>query len=567
MKNKNHFLTITCSFLTLFLYIGANNTLAQSAYSDYGYADRYTFYEEKFDEPDESWETYLSGKSQSKIEYGALVYTSLNDKAHAKYTTVDGMDWNKDWELEVRLRRVYGKETSSSDIIWDRESGNSNNMHFGFTGNGKYNVSEYVDEYKRIVDFTYSDHVNKEDYNKLTVRKVRANYYYFFNNQFIGSSDYKQTKGDYVGFMVPPNSKIEVDYIRVSYLEKNYSTVSTADVDYDINGSFQKEAVYREDFDVSSSTWEPYTPGERMGRVHDGYLNWISFNESAYSISHTLDDMDWSRDWQIETRMMHLDGKQNSSNDLTWNNNDEGSYHFGFTAEGKYVLSKLESSGYNPIVPFTSSYLINTDGFNKMTIRKIGDIYYYFINETLISAHKGHTVSSNKIGLMVPPNSTLQVDYLEVTYLNSGANYSTKSQKQGISSQTQLSKPTSIKQRLVGSWSLKSNTENSKIIFSRSGFAEIIADNVSIGGANTIDESTGAEYSLVYEIDESQSPMHIDFIFMSGGMEIGRMKGIFDLVNNNSIKIKVAESIDQPRPVSLNESETFTRIRSSIISR
>ena len=252
---------------------------------------------------------------------------------------------------------------------------------------------------------------------------------------------------------------------------------------------------------------------------------------------------------------------------LTWNNNDDGSYHFGFTAEGKYVLSKLESSGYNPIVPFTSSYLINTDDFNKMTIRKIGDIYYYFINETLISAHKGHTVSSNKIGLMVPPNSTLQVDYLEVTYLNSGANYSTKPQKQGISSQTQLSKPTSIKQRLVGSWSLKSNTENSKIIFSRSGFAEIIADNVSIGGANTIDESTGAEYSLVYEIDESQSPMHIDFIFMSGGMEIGRMKGIFDLVNNNSIKIKVAESIDQPRPVSLNESETFTRIRSSIISR
>ncbi|WP_422355902.1 hypothetical protein [Roseivirga pacifica] len=343
--------------------------------------------------------------------------------------------------------------------------------------------------------------------------------------------------------------------------------MSTADVDYDINGSFQKEAVYREDFDVSSSTWEPYTPGERMGRVHDGYLNWISLNESAYSISHTLDDMDWSRDWQIETRMMHLDGKQNSSNDLTWNNNDEGSYHFGFTAEGKYVLSKLESSGYNPIVPFTSSYLINTDGFNKMTIRKIGETYYYFINETLISAHKGHTVSSNKIGLMVPPNSTLQVDYLEVTYLNSGANYSTKSQKQGIPSQTQLSKPTSIKQRLVGSWSLKSNTENSKIIFSRSGFAEIIADNVSIGGANTIDESTGAEYSLVYEIDESQSPMHIDFIFMSGGMEIGRMKGIFDLVNNNSIKIKVAESIDQPRPVSLNESETFTRIRSSIISR
>ncbi|WP_422355903.1 hypothetical protein [Roseivirga pacifica] len=172
MKNKNHFLSITCSFLTL-LYIGTNNTLAQSAYSDYGYADRYTFYEEKFDEPDESWETYLSGKSQSKIEYGALVYTSLNDKAHAKYTTVDGMDWNKDWELEVRLRRVYGKETSSSDIIWDRESGNNNNMHFGFTGNGKYNVSEYVDEYKRIVDFTYSDHVNKEDYNKLTVRKVR----------------------------------------------------------------------------------------------------------------------------------------------------------------------------------------------------------------------------------------------------------------------------------------------------------------------------------------------------------------------------------------------------------
>ncbi|WP_139135280.1 hypothetical protein [Roseivirga sp. 4D4] len=188
---------------------------------------------------------------------------------------------------------------------------------------------------------------------------------------------------------------------------------------YSDYGSSDKTRVYRENFSEPNSKWEVYRSGSRMGKIHDGVLDWISMNTSAQMIWHTLTDMDWSRDWQIETRVKFVTGKENSSNDLVWNmdENNRDKYHFGFTGQGKYVFSKKVGSEYQSIVPFTKSDLVNTSAFNKITVRKKGNTYYYFFNEKLLTTKSYHTVTSDKVGFMVAPNTTVQIDYLDVSYL------------------------------------------------------------------------------------------------------------------------------------------------------
>jgi len=189
--------------------------------------------------------------------------------------------------------------------------------------------------------------------------------------------------------------------------------------DYSDYTKSDKTEVYRENFSEPNSQWEVYRSGQRMGKIHDGVLDWISMNNSAQMIWHTLSDMDWSRDWQIEARVKYVTGKENSSNDLVWNidENNRDKYHFGFTGQGKYVFSKKVGSEYQSIVPFTASDVVNTSVFNKITIRKKGNSYYYFFNEKLLTTKSYHTVTSNKVGFMVAPNTTVQIDYLDVSYL------------------------------------------------------------------------------------------------------------------------------------------------------
>ncbi|MCE7996696.1 MAG: hypothetical protein HEP71_32350 [Roseivirga sp.] len=403
---------------------------AQSSYEDYSYSEKTYKYREDFDGSSVYWDTDEPGRRTAKIVDGYLDFRSLNDKTQVKYRTID-VDWSGNWELEIGVTWAGGKETSAVDFIWDKESGNSNKFHFGFTGSGKYVIAEYKNSaFNHIAKFIPSSYVYKSSRNILTVRKVGQTYYLFFNRRLVKTMNYKPVKGDMIGFTVPPGSRIKVDHLYAFELEnKSTSTRSTntrsasssASGSYSSYGSSDKTQIYREDFNNSSEKWEVYRSGSRMGKIQNGFFDWISMNNNAQLIWHTLSDMDWDRDWQIETRVKFVTGKPNSSNDLVWNIDENGTdkFHFGFTGEGKYVFSKKVGSDYNSIVPFTASSTVNKSSFNKITVRKVGSVYYYFFNEKLLTTKYNHKVTSNKVGFMVAPNTTIQIDYLDISYLKS----------------------------------------------------------------------------------------------------------------------------------------------------
>lgn len=551
--------TFNLLVVAIFISLISTKTQAQSNYYDYPLSNKRIHQVEDFGWPDSQWDNHPLHKGTSSIEDGLLVMESPNTNVYTKYLDILNMEWDLDWEIEVRLRRVYGEWTGYQNTIsWDRESGSKDRFDFGYDGTGGYHVIQYYEnrDNTKHIDFTYGSFVNIDSWNTLTVRKVSNTYYFFFNQHFVGSTKYKPVKGEQLGISTAPKSKIEVDHIKVFYLEKgditSSNTLSYAKYD-DVKRSDLK-AEYREDFDASNIDWEFYSAGERHGKIQDGYFEYIAMNDRSQLTYQPIIGMDWSRDWQIETSIKFLKGEANSMYSLIWNDNGRTSdrYQFGLTGNGHYSLFFYDGSKYNPIVPFTESDIIKKNDFNKLTVRKTGNTYNYFVNETLVSTQQFQDVTRMGIGFYVPGNSSIQADYLEVAYIDNELG-------------NHLSHTNNLKELLVGTWhgghKKLSEDEKGYLIFSKAGFVELgKGKETLVGGESFVIE--GTTYSLNYEVDETKSPIHIDYVFTHEGKEVGRMEGIIELIDFNTFKMQISEELGPYRPRPSGSSQSiFTRVK------
>lgn len=326
---------------------------------------------------------------------------------------------------------------------------------------------------------------------------------------------------------------------------------------YDDYAFSDKSRVYFEDFDVPNSEWEGFTKGVSIGKIHDGIFEWTSMNDQAQIVSKELDAMDWNKDWEIEIRMKHITGKIDYPHDLLFHFQDNAIYHFGFTAEGKYVFYRDINEEFRMIIPFTSSPSINKDSFNKLTVRKIGPQYLFYINENLVAKENGSVDSNNRVGVLVSPNSTIQVDYLQVSYLND----------QRIT--PQYSKAVvpndNISNLLVGTWyGGEAGDAPGHFIFDRERTVTYIIKGDTTGGKNYYQGSV--KIDMKYEIIEDSSPKGLDLIFYSSGTDYGRIRGIIRMIDDDEFEMKLANDMGDSRPTEMkNESDNkitvFKRVK------
>ena len=119
----------------------------------------------------------------------------------------------------IKFTNTEGKTTSGIMLEWGKSS-SGDNFNFEFNASGKYWIGEYYN--RKYVDskgWTASSSINKTSYNKLTVRKIGARYYFFINQRYVHSMPFKKFYGDKVAFTAPANSGIKIDYLTISYLE------------------------------------------------------------------------------------------------------------------------------------------------------------------------------------------------------------------------------------------------------------------------------------------------------------------------------------------------------------
>lgn len=128
--------------------------------------------------------------------------------------------------------------------------------------------------------------------------------------------------------------------------------------------------------------------------------------------------IDQLNDFEIEIKMRIDKGVQNKFNGLQWgkNTNGAGQFNFFFNGQGQFTIDKFDKT-FTDFVPVTASSLINNYTYNTLTVRKVNQTYYFFINQQLVHKMPFEPFFGNGIGFQVGELSSVQIDYLHVYQL------------------------------------------------------------------------------------------------------------------------------------------------------
>jgi hypothetical protein len=153
------------------------------------------------------------------IENGHLVFQSLTTKSKEDLLPVL-IDQNRDFEIETSIRFVEGQMDKAYGLQWGKSVNPVRQYDFLLTGGGHFTIDKYDGGFSDYVPFTISDDVNRYAFNKMTVRKVADNYYFFLNEKLVHTMPFEPFFGNLVGFQVGDNSTIMIDHIEIAYLDE-----------------------------------------------------------------------------------------------------------------------------------------------------------------------------------------------------------------------------------------------------------------------------------------------------------------------------------------------------------
>jgi len=187
---------------------------------------------------------------------------------------------------------------------------------------------------------------------------------------------------------------------------------------YDYNMA-NKETLFYDDFSDNRNAWwsgDNYTPCS----VEYGHYSMQRNTTGAAASWQTKIVIDEAKDFEIESNIKIAVGEsQGFVNGLMWGKqSDQWKYYvFGYNDNNKYVVAKF-APDWTTLKTWTTSDYIRKNSYNKFTVRKVGGMYYFFINENLMYSTVYEFFYGQQLGFHIAPSATIWFDDIKVSYLN-----------------------------------------------------------------------------------------------------------------------------------------------------
>jgi len=242
--------------LFLLFFINGLSCIAQSHYAAYEETDKTELFFEDFNTNNFGWYTENDECHSYRVQNGFYFLKSSCDDYNAgclfnNYTNFS-IDQDKDFEIECDLLFV-GQDNSTAWINWgcsrEDESGERNFFRFQIGKDqryyiGKYEMEynyesgEYEDKWTAFENFKTSNTIRSTLPNKLTIRKVSDEYFFFINEELVYRRDFISFFGQSLEISSGENSAVQFDNISISRLsrdvakESDYIGCSIQNVDF-----------------------------------------------------------------------------------------------------------------------------------------------------------------------------------------------------------------------------------------------------------------------------------------------------------------------------------------------
>ncbi|MBI5008101.1 MAG: caspase family protein, partial [Bacteroidia bacterium] len=189
--------------------------------------------------------------------------------------------------------------------------------------------------------------------------------------------------------------------------------------EYSYSKTLKSQFVLQDDFSKFSNYWllgiEENSWAES---IEGGHLVFESLtNKPKEDLIPVI--IDQNRSFEIETSIRFVEGQMDKGYGIQWGKaaNPIKQFDFLLTGAGHFTIDKYTGE-FKDYVPFTISPKVNRYAFNKLTIRKVADKYYFFLNESLIHSMPFEPFFGNLVGFQVAENSTIRVDHIDIAYLD-----------------------------------------------------------------------------------------------------------------------------------------------------
>ena len=174
----------------------------------------------------------------------------------------------------------------------------------------------------------------------------------------------------------------------------------------------QKQDIFIDEFSDNSKNWGLGSNDKVRGEITGGVFIFESKDAgTAFFTSKTV-NIDTDKDFEIEASIKIIKGKQSAL--MQWGGSSGNDlFFYGFNQDSTAFTGNWTVG----LVSGQSSDEVKVDDFNKLTIRKIGEFYHIYINETYFDILEFETFFGNTFAFYVGPETEMHIDYLRISEL------------------------------------------------------------------------------------------------------------------------------------------------------
>ena len=128
---------------------------------------------------------------------------------------------------------------------------------------------------------------------------------------------------------------------------------------------------------------------------------------------------DLQGDYEIEIRMRYVRGISSKAIGLTFGRDKmSNEYNFYFKPDGEYKISRYYQYRSQDIKVWTREASISKYSYNTLTVRKVRDQWYFFLNRKLVHNTRAYKLFGDDFGFTISGETAIEVDYLKIHELH-----------------------------------------------------------------------------------------------------------------------------------------------------
>jgi len=213
-------------YIIILIFLFPIAIFSQDNYRDYSEKQKTIIFSEDFSNNLNDWWTGNNASAYASIENGNYILEWRGSVPIWNSYKEIKFDLSRDFEIEANIRQLSG----SPDFLFGLVFNKSENGEYAFVVN-LHNASliyqDKANEERRFIksgiDSSIEIKVEVTKYNKFTIRKIKNEFFFFINEQFVGSGFAEDLSSTLTGFQLWYKVKISVDNLVVSYLNSmNY---------------------------------------------------------------------------------------------------------------------------------------------------------------------------------------------------------------------------------------------------------------------------------------------------------------------------------------------------------